>query len=908
MKKLLRSSLCIILALSMVLPASLGALAVDYPAGVTQQMCEESSVKTDALIKNAAGAFLEASLKDTIYNELYKNETLTSLLTGIYSSLAESATVLSVLGINTSVSDLAVCLSDYPAVSKRLSEASGWDSVNLEGVKWGIKSKEAFADAVGAILAPFNDVLYMLLCSGKYKAGIISIPGDDGYEKGLISMLTALGCTYILPADNFKYDAYYNRNKMMSNIVLSLLSLVDEVAAAPSQKLCEVIPNLADYIKNGGLEESVNALLRPLTIHIGDYIQLFTGSQMISFLMFIQNPSKYTLRFSENITLVMNEMLQSTEITLPEIDLDALISCKGDKGGAYRFIMTWLIDAVKLNSDKISEMLPEEEGTEQIIKIAENLLNKNTDELFIFIVNLFTAKEGKKLEYQWQSHAYTQVQAQYSEEMGVEEVSRVLDGIDETISQFIVEMTGGEPLTKTVKGLVYSNDLLTTLVKGLYGALAGEETKMIADVLSLPSKPYQLSLYMKEGQLYSARSILSRYSSWERIESINWGFKDGSRDGFRTALVAALRPLRPVLEAFLANGTIEILGSVNIGGSNGYNTAVIPLLEALGCPKRSIKTYKQYEKGRGSDKIITDVVEPVLSLIDKFAKRPVYNLTAILPNVLFFIDNGSLMQCLDNLIYPLTSLLGELSVDMKSLGFDIDEIKNTDILSKVMEAATGMIEGINLGNPDIKKLAGMGELTQIKSKRTYNDSRVNAEYVKANQNDVLITVLTYVIGLLTSEENSGLLSSFMGGGTSGGTTGGTSGGTSGGTTGGTSGGTSGGTTGGTQGGNAMFDQYSAGIGEQLGSMTPEEALQWLYKLFFRERAVVETTEEEYTGTIIYVPQEKVKHSKVPAVAAVMVLIAAGAYAFVRKDSIADWFRYRKEQKNDKKQKKVNKEG
>ncbi|MGN1117830.1 MAG: hypothetical protein ACI4RU_04400, partial [Acutalibacteraceae bacterium] len=360
---------------------------------------------------------------------------------------------------------------------------------------------------------------------------------------------------------------------------------------------------------------------------------------------------------------------------------------------------------------------------------------------------------------------------------------------------------------------------------------------------------------------------------------INWGFKDGSREGFEKVLTAVLRPLRPALEAFLANGTLEIFGSVKIGGSNGYNTAVIPILEALGCSSNKIKTYDEYEKGKGTDTIITDILTPVFDLVDKIAKKPVYTATAIIPNIIFFIDNGSLMQCVDNLIYPLTSLLNELSIDMKSFGFDIDKIKNTDILGEVTKSASSLVDGIDLGNPDIKKLEGFGELTQISSKRTYNGEKVNAEYVKADQKAVLITALRYIVGLLGESENSDLLGSFMGGSES-------------------EGGSSGG----------MFEQYSAGIGDKMADMTTEETLEWLYQLFFRERAVVETTEEEYTATIIYVPQAKKKHSALPIAIAIMLLLAGGAFVFVRRDSISDWLTDRRERKDAKKQKITNKEG
>lgn len=875
MKKTVKRMLSLLLSAVMLFSSLLCVFAVDYPAGVTRENCEESSYKTDRLITGAVEAISGTSLQTAVRNELFKDETLNSLLTGIYSSIAESAPVLHLVGIDISPEKLSEHLSAYKSVSAALSSSSDWNGVNLENAKWNIENVTEFSDAVGAIFAPFNDVLYMLLCSGRYKTGIICIPGDDGYEKGLMSMLSALGCTYIPKADVFKYEAYYNRNKMMSLITLSLISMLDSVLASPSQRLCEIIPGLADYIKNGGLEKSVNALLRPLTIHIGDYIQLFTGSQMISFIMFIQNPSKYTLRFSENITLVMNEMLESSDFTLPEIDLDALISCKGDKGGAYCLIMRWLIETLKLNSDKITSMLPEDESTQQLLPIAETFLEKDTDELFRLIISLFTLKEGKELEYQWLSHAYTKTQAQYFEGMGEREVGRILEGIDETINDFIVEMSGGEPLTDTIKKTVYSNELLTTLVKGLYGALSGEDMKIVAKLLSIVQAPSQLSLYLSERSLYNARNTLSGYSSWDSIKNINWGFRDGDGKGFKTALTAVLRPFRPVLEAFLANGTAEIFESINIGGTNGYNTAVIPLLEALGCPSKEIKTYDEYIKGRGTDEIITDILNPVFAIVDKLAKKPVYTLTEILPNILFFIDNGSLMQCLDNLLFPITQLMDELSLDMETLGVDIDEIKDIDIISKLTESASSLAEGIDIGKPDLRKLEGMGELIRINSKRTYCSNRVDAEYVKADQNAVLITIITYVIELLGSEENSGMIDSFMGGGQS---------------------------TGG------MFDQYSSGIGEEMADMTTEETILWLYKLFFHERAVVETTQEEYTDTIIYVEEKKNTLNPLPIIIAALVLVAACVVAFLRRERISDYFLYRRERMNEKKQKESGREG
>ena len=86
------------------------------------------------------------------------------------------------------------------------------------------------------------------------------------------------------------------------------------------------------------------------------------------------------------------------------------------------------------------------------------------------------------------------------------------------------------------------------------------------------------------------------YSSWSKVNlnGVSWGFYNGRRTGFENAFVATLRPLYPLLEVVLRGKTITFMESIKITGGEGYNTAIIPVLEALGCNSRNIKTYNQY--------------------------------------------------------------------------------------------------------------------------------------------------------------------------------------------------------------------------------------------------------------------------------------------------------------------------
>ena len=55
--------------------------------------------------------------------------------------------------------------------------------------------------------------------------------------------------------------------------------------------------------------------------------------------------------------------------------------------------------------------------------------------------------------------------------------------------------------------------------------------------------------------------------------------------------------------------------------------------------------------------------------------------------------------------------------------------------------------------------------------------------------------------------------------------------------------------------NQMVSGFAGGITADIAAMSTDETVEWLYKLFFRERPIVpEETQEEYMPTIIYNPE------------------------------------------------------
>lgn len=343
----------------------------------------------------------------------------------------------------------------------------------------------------------------------------------------------------------------------------------------------------------------------------------------------------------------------------------------------------------------------------------------------------------------------------------------------------------------------------------------------------------------------SAASTIKKAGSWKNVKNVNWGFKDGTGSkGFTYGLAAALRPLNNILTIFLADGkalgdsidldaiikklnintSFDIASDSNAGctvylkiangvltatidskmsnedstltvdlnaiinnwklgafGTNGYESAIVPLLEAFMC--KGVKTYSQYiaDYKKAKDNLLIDILTPLFGFVDEVVATPADTLTAVLPNVAYFIDSNGLAQVVNNLLAPITSKDGLVGALSKS-GYDIDDIVTSIVgkpLGRVITDALGINvnltmniadlnscniqdivvplvrklladNGLNLKISDISfaSLASLGTITTVKSAAKNADGRYETRRVVADQGKVLVSVLRYVADVL----------------------------------------------------------------------------------------------------------------------------------------------------------------
>ena len=392
--------------------------------------------------------------------------------------------------------------------------------------------------------------------------------------------------------------------------------------------------------------------------------------------------------------------------------------------------------------------------------------------------------------------------------------------MDDLLDDFIKEGGSYKDVESLLESAIYSNANINALLTGIYGAFEENGLTEVLMLMGVDTTPKGVAAHLTENEYKSAVTVLQKADSWSDVSlnNVNWGFYTGSRRGFQSALTAVLRPLYPVMRVLLAEEDMVVLDSITIKGADGYNTAIIPLLEALGCDSGDIKTYEKYKKTADTDRVMKDILDPVFDLVDDIAQKPVDTLTEKLPNIIYFLNSGSLEKCIGNLLLPITSFTERLSgvydvnMDMTSLTSELDINK---LLGSMLEGS-----GMKIAEFDINTLSGMGTPEKRTSKQVINGQKTEYTYIVADKTDVFMSLLRVLAKTMRLPGNENLLMGSMGD-------------------------------------NASFETYSASLTEQFENMTEDELIEWLFNLFFKERVKAELVfDEDYSPTIIYKEAEK----------------------------------------------------
>lgn len=855
-KNIIKKSAAVILSLILtVLMLAPVGFAVNYPAGVTAEQAQTAMTKTDAVFSAVLGATQGKSLSEVVVPMVLCDDMLSSLAKMMYSMGEENSETFSTIGLSLAPSDIAKNLGNYPDVQARLMSAASWSSLDLTGARWGVSTADEFADAAVALFLPMNELLYTILCGGSYSLNtLVGIQGDKGYEKALMQIFAAFGMESVTAPTEFYAQAAADKTTMIRNLVKDVVVYLELICSAPASMLSSKLPGLADFIQNGGLDSAVAKLVEPLKIKV---LGITTPIKIGSVMDFAAEGEG---GMSLDVNIDIGSFTASGTLVTAPFDMSELASFVTDgtvnTADSFIYIFRWLLETLKLNMGTIPQMLagmtPEMDAA-KISQLLTGLFSKSTDEIMSVYIGLLNAQSGKVNPYVWSFNPIESTYVTYTPNLGPEKYQRVLDGIDALINDFVKEGGEAESLREVIEPEIYSNALVTKLVAGIYSLLTEEQMSTFLSLAGLDVRPARLGARLTEEEYSEASAALKGISSYSELEqlNVNWGFKNGDRDGFVRAVSACFRPLEELLLMVLCGDSLNVLGGIPFYGSDGYNTAVIPILEALGCTYEEIRSFDEYCAQVRQTDVMLPIVQAVVSLVERFIDYPVYTLTGMLPNLMYFVNNGGIEICISNLLYPVTSIMESLGLAGQ---FDFSSLMQLDTDKVVKDLMESLDLGIKLPELDLKQFGTLGTLVTAQTKRTQLTQPMTVQYLQADRTGVLITLLRYMVEIMKTPGNEGIVDNFMA--------------------------TS-------NGDNEMFANYSSDIGTELAAMTVDETIEWLYKIFFRERATVEENNlEDYTPTIIYEEKNSINWGAVLGVTAVIIAIGAVA-AFINRKKLME---------------------
>ena len=721
--------------------------------------------------------------------------------------------------------------------------------------------KEAFYDGLGESLGGVAGIIGAVLT-----ASYTDATKSDNYYSKLVypifnTINTALGAKGVMTPAQF--NAASAPDKLIKGIITPISSALDKLYGAPATFVLNFVKGVAGILEDSSIKSIVGSLTDPInTLIQGAANVVYNLSPTLAYI--ISSVADLSIDLPEKdvvVSLINSIDAIKSIITIPSINWGKLANAKSPEevlllvyGFAVDFVLSIpalqnIIDALAPGITDIFKSL----SASEILRITSEVLAvvKSPTEVY-WTFSEYAGKLTKKFVYP----------------TGIlpSEASKAVDQLDDLVANVFpllnaLGVTDIEGLNSLINDKLYTNEILTTIAKALYGALSKGTVAQVLSAVSMDVSPKGYAKYLTDksyGKTYSsAAATLKKAKSWDNVKSLNWGFTNGSskaQTGFINGLAAILRPLNNVLSVLLAEGkldadkldiaglvdSLEFSGSTNYVsdseyggtiyyavkdgtftlkvrsnaitsankrtrssvlrvdlnsilkdleglikdpnfGTNGYESAVIPLLEAFMC--KNIKTYKQYVKDykKAKDNLLIDVLTPVFGLVSDIAENPFDTITKILPNVAYFIDNNGVSQIVGNLLAPITAEDGILGV-LKKNGIDIDKLVK-DItgksLGKIVTDALGLkkvklnIElgnlaatnlqdivvplvqdllkdklGLTLPDFDFRTIASHGTLKVVSSKARNDKGKFTTRQIKANQGEVLVAVLRYVSDVL----------------------------------------------------------------------------------------------------------------------------------------------------------------
>ncbi len=665
---------------------------------------------------------------------------------------------------------------------------------------WGVDEAEdkkaTFIAAIKEVLTPANRVLAWLFFEDSYEFltdsekdaegnytynSLITLNGGAGYAKALVPLFEALGCE-MKPASAYLVNGEYDVPAAVEDIFNAALALVDKVSAAPAEEVFKLLPNILYFINADGAKVVVNNLLAPvnailekLTPMVGD---ISIGGLLADAIGFdITDITMDTLLgLAGDYGFVMSDKHVNIIKTFYVGELEAFTSANGDL--AYRMVYTDEESAADMLTIILSLALELFKLNEELFA-SDKLLGKDIYDAIMTIMTGYTG-EFVYADPNW-AYMYggdidkliaenlpapSDVYLGYANDW-TELTAETLSGNLGALVNAILKMTGndstvGAMIQSAIAGNLFKDEIVNKLLVEIVKLLAGLDTSVV--------KAAGAALGADLDVWFEDFCDITRDEDGKVTDVVctkDWGIDEAEdkaaafADAFETALAPANRLLAWLLfgqdYTFFNGSNNDVL--ITIKGGEGYNYALVPLLEALGCTVNGADYYNN-----NAAAAIGDVITAICDKIDELCNGDtVDTVIGMLPNIIYFVSAGGAKTVVNNLVQPVMFLLEAL----KPVGVNLDlvELIGFDIFNLDWDAIFGILEdklGVTL-TADAEALIKNFYIGSVEEKTSANGRQYFYMTADATaKRDMITIILSVALETLLLDSNKTVFVDLMG--------------------------------------------------------------------------------------------------------------------------------------------------
>ena len=341
----------------------------DYSNFVTKKydftfgnMDEEFCRKLAPMLDGLVGGLLadKGGLLGLIGNMAYKDDVISSIACGLYSAIdgvdlgdmGSLTALLAKTDIDFTTTNVANLLTDkrygktFSQPAKVIANAGSWKNVKKEDLKWGVKDRESFLNALVAVLRPVYGVVDVLLNNGNLNLfNVVSVPGSNGYTSFIVPLLEAFGVYNIKTQYDYRMDMEKAYDALLLDILNPLMDKVEDILNAPIEMLADILPNLSLFFANNGLLQLIDNLLTPVSALLDAVKPIINVNVVLDVLNVDVNALLGKIGIKSNVKVDVYDLKATLE---PVIGSDNVVS-----------LLNGILGTIKIKGQPLGIVLPE---------------------------------------------------------------------------------------------------------------------------------------------------------------------------------------------------------------------------------------------------------------------------------------------------------------------------------------------------------------------------------------------------------------------------------------------------------------------------------------------------------------------------------------------------------------------